>query len=77
MRTKLCLSFVAFFQLCAVSMAQEKPATVRSASSAYHFVNWNAAFAVKVLHLNHQDSRIAKLGPEKSIQTLLSLNWQN
>jgi hypothetical protein len=39
MRTKLCLSFVAFFQLCAVSMAQEKPATVRSASSAIYITH--------------------------------------
>jgi hypothetical protein len=34
MRTKLCLSLVAFVQMCAVSMAQEKPATITSSSSA-------------------------------------------
>ena len=34
MRAKLCLSLVAFVQMCAVSMAQEKPAAVISPSSA-------------------------------------------
>jgi len=34
MRTKFCLSLVAFVQLCGVSMAQEKPSTVISPSSA-------------------------------------------
>jgi imidazolonepropionase-like amidohydrolase len=34
MRTKLCLSLVAFVQLCAVSMAQEKPAAAISRGSA-------------------------------------------
>jgi imidazolonepropionase-like amidohydrolase len=33
MRTKLCVSLVAFVELCAVSLAQEKPATVISPSS--------------------------------------------
>ena len=34
MRAKLCLSLVAFVQLCAVSMAQEKPAAAISRGSA-------------------------------------------
>src|SRR5580704_16481234 len=33
MRTKLCVSLVAFVELCAVSLAQEKPATVISPNS--------------------------------------------
>src|ERR1700722_4076370 len=34
MRTKFCLSLVAFVQLCGVSMAQEKPSTVISPGGA-------------------------------------------
>jgi imidazolonepropionase-like amidohydrolase len=39
MRVKLCLSLVALVQMCAVSMAQEKPATVISPSSATYITH--------------------------------------
>ena len=39
MRTKLCLSLVAFVQMCAVSMAQENPATVISPSSTTYITH--------------------------------------
>jgi imidazolonepropionase-like amidohydrolase len=39
MRVKLCLSLVALVQMCVVSMAQEKPATVISPSSATYITH--------------------------------------
>jgi imidazolonepropionase-like amidohydrolase len=39
MRAKICLSLVAFVQMCAISLAQEKPATVISPSSATYITH--------------------------------------
>ena len=39
MRAKLCLSLVAFVHLCAVSMAQEKPAAVTSPIGATYITH--------------------------------------
>jgi hypothetical protein len=59
MRTKFCLSLVAFVQLCGVSMAQEKPSTVISPGSA--------SVTMYITHVTVIDTENAKKIPNRTV----------